>query len=992
VQEKQIVRFGPYQFEPHNAQLHRGTRVLPLTRKACEVLQCLVAQPGQLVTKEALFAAVWPEMAVSDGVLTNCITELRQALSDDARRPRFIATVHRRGYRFVAPLSPPAPAVSPAAPAPDLVAEPDSRPLPASLPPFQLGPSPLVGREAELAHLHRLYTDALHGQRHIVFVTGEAGIGKTAVVEAFVQRLGHDPELWIGHGQCIEQYGAGEAYLPLLEALGRLCWGPGGERLVALLAQYAPNWVVQLPGLLSASALADLQPTLVGTTRARMLRELAEGLEALSAERPLVLVLEDLHWSDASTVEALALLARWREPARLLVLGTYRPVDLIVHDHPLKRLKQELAAHGQCVEVPLSELSRQAVAVYVEQRGVALEASAGVSALVYRRTEGHPLFMVHMLDYLAHQDLLRAPDQGAAGGAAERTLDEAVPPGLRQLLDAQVERLAAEEQQVLEAGSVAGVEFVVASVAAGVPTTSEALEAVCERLARQGQFLEDRGLAAWPDGTVSGRYGFRHALYQEVVYQRLSAGRRARCHRLIGSREEAGYGAQASERAAELAVHFERGRDYQRAVQYLQQAAENAARRHAPHEAIALLTQALTVLTTLPETRERVQREVEMLIALGAALIATKGQGDPEVAQTYTRARQLCHHLDEPHHLFPTLRGLWHYYHVRAELQTAHALGEQLLTLAQQGHETAMRMAAHRALGTTLFMLGAVAAAHTHFAQAIALYDAHQHRAAALLYGEDVGVTSRSRDSWTLWYLGYPDQALARSQEAVTLAHQLAHPLSLSFAWGEAAVFYQFRRERQAAQEYAEAALHLTTEQGFPHWRAYGAILHGWALAHQGEAEAGMALLHEGLRARQATGAMLARPYFLSLLVEAYGAAGQSAAGLTVLTEACTLAETSGECWYVPELYRLKGTLLLQQSPDHHVEAEVCFQQAIRIAQSQQAKSLELRAATSLARLWQQQGKRTEAYALLAPVYGWFTEGFDTADLQEARALMEALA
>ncbi len=992
MREKQIIRFGPYAFEPHNAQLRRGTRVLPLTRKACEVLQYLVAYPGQLVTKEALFEAVWPEMAVSDGVLTNCITELRQALGDDARRPRFIATVHRRGYRFVAPLSPPAPAVSPAAPAPDLVSEPDPRPLPAPLPTFQLGPSPLVGREAELAHFHRLYTDALHGQRHVVFVTGEAGIGKTAVVETFVHSLRHDTGLWIGHGQCIEQYGAGEAYLPLLEALDRLCRAPGGERLVALLAQSAPSWVVQIPALLSAHALADLQHALAGTTRACMLRELAEGLEALSAECPLVLVLEDLHWSDASTVEALALLARRREPARLLVLGTYRSVDLIVHDHPLKVLKQELAAHGQCVEVPLSELSAPAVAAYVAQRGVAPEASAGVSALVYRRTEGHPLFMVQMLDYLEQQDFLRASDQAAAGGVAERRLDEAVPQRLRQLLDAQVERLTAAEQQALEVGSVAGVEFVVASVAAGVQTTPDAIEVVCERLARQGQFLEDRGLAAWPDGTVSGRYGFRHALYQEVVYQRLSAGRRARCHRLIGSREEAGYGAQASERAAELAVHFERGGDYQRTVQYLQQAAENAARRHAPHEVIALLTKALTVLTTLPETRERVQREVEMLIALGAALIATKGHGAPEVAQTYTRARQLCHHQDDPHQLFPTLRGLWLYYHVRAELQTAHALGEQLLTLAQQVQDTAMLMAAHRALGTTLFMLGAVAAAHTHFVQAIALYDAHQHRAAALLYGEDVGVTNLSRDSWTLWYLGYPDQALARSQAAVTLAQQLAHPLSLSFALGEAAVFYQFRREGYAAQEHAAAALHLATDQGFPHWRAYGAILHGWALAHQGEAKKGIEQLHQGMMARRATGAALARPYFLSLLVEAQGATGQSEAGLTALTEAFTLVETSGECWYVPELYRLKGTLLLQQAPDHHVEAEVCFHQAIRIAQSQHAKSLELRAATSLARLLQQQDKRAEAYELLASVYGWFTEGFDTADLQEARALLESLA
>ena len=291
----------------------------------------------------------------------------------------------------------------------------------------------------------------------------------------------------------------------------------------------------------------------------------------------------------------------------------------------------------------------------------------------------------------------------------------------------------------------------------------------------------------------------------------------------------------------------------------------------------------------------------------------------------------------------------------------------------------------------TLFMLGAVAAAHTHFAQAIALYDAHQHRAAAFLYGEDVGVTNLSRDSWTLWYLGYPDQALARSQAAVTLAQQLAHPLSLSFALGEAAVFHQFRREGRAAQAHAAAALHLATDQGFPHWRAYSTILHGWALAHQGEAQAGIAQLHQGMRARCATGAALVRPYFLSLLVEAHGATGQPEAGLTALTEAFTLVETSGECWYVPELYRLKGTLLLQQSPDHHVEAEVCFQHAIS---SRPRPAGEISGA---ARCHQpgppvaaaRQAGRSAAGA--GDVYGWFTEGFDTADLQEAKALLAAL-
>ena len=325
-------------------------------------------------------------------------------------------------------------------------------------------------------------------------------------------------------------------------------------------------------------------------------------------------------------------------------------------------------------------------------------------------------------------------------------------------------------------------------------------------------------------------------------------------------------------------------------------------------------------------------------------------------------------------------------------MQTAYTLGEQLLRLTQQVHETALLSAAHRVLGTTLCYLGEIALAHTHLTQGIALYDPQQHRTSAFLYGQDTGVSCRSYAAWTLWFLGYPAQGLTRSQEAVTLAQQIAYLYSLAFALGAAAMFHQFRCEAHATQERAEAVMRLATEQGFPFWKAHGSILRGWALAQQGQAQAGLAQCHQGLTAWRATGAEGLRPYFLALLADAHGVQGEPEEGLTALTEALTLVDTTGERWYEPELYRLKGALLLQQSPDNYAEAEHCFQKAMVIAQNQQAKSWELRAATSLVRLWQQQGKRQAAYDLLAPIYGWFTEGFNTADLQDAKALLEALA
>jgi DNA-binding winged helix-turn-helix (wHTH) protein/predicted ATPase len=985
--EQPTICFGPYVFEPHQARLRRGRRVHPLTRKACAVLQYLVAQPGQLVTKEALFQAVWPETVVSEGVLTNCIAELRQALGDEAKRPRFIATVHRRGYRFIAPLIPPAPAFSPASQAPDPAPAPGPSALAAPLPVPQPATPPLVGREAELAHLHRLYTDAWHGQRHVVFVTGEAGIGKTALVEAFVQGLRHDAGLWIGRGQCIEQYGAGEAYLPLLEALDRLCRGPEGERLVALLAHYAPSWVVQLPGLLSASALADVQQTLVGTTRARMLRELSVALEAVSAAQPLVLVLEDLHWSDPSTIEALAMLARRPEPARLLVVGTYRAAEVVVRDHPLATMKHELLVRGQGAELALSYLSPAAVHAYVTTRVADHDAAVALAPVVYRRTDGHPLFMVQVTDYLAPagRPLPAAP---TALGA----LAQALPPGLRELIAAQLGRLSAEEQQVLEVGSVAGVEFAVASVAAGLQSADATIEAVCERLARQGLFLDERGLETWPDGTVSGRYGLRHALYQDVLYQRLGRSRQARLHRLIGARLAQAYGERAREVAAALAVHFERGQDYPRAVPYLQQAVDTAARRHAHREVMALGTKALELLVTLPETPARVQQELDVQLALGLALQATKGAATPEVEQTYIRARALCAQVGDTPQLFPALRGLATVYYNRGALLTARDLWEQLDRLAQRTADPTHRLDAQATLAVIWFSLGDYAATQRHCAQGLALLDPTAPRAPAFHYTGASGVTCLAMAAHTLWCLGYPAQALRRSQEALAQAQALANPYSLAFAESYAASLYHRCRDAPAVQAHAEALLALATAQGFPLYVGISTFWRGWALAMQGEDAAGLAQMHHGMADLMAIGQTLARTFRLVPLAEVLGHTGQVEAGLRLLVEALAEIEASRQGDLQAETYRLRGVLLLQQAVPDPAQAAACFQQALSIARKQRAKSWELRAAMSLSRMWQHQGKRTEARELLAPVYGWFTEGFDTADLQEAKALLDALA
>jgi predicted ATPase/DNA-binding winged helix-turn-helix (wHTH) protein len=982
--ETRSYYFGPFHLDVVAAQLARGTEAVRLTAKAWGVLHYLVTHAHQLVTKDDLLAAVWGTPYVSDAALAVCIRELRQALGDDAQTPQYVETVRGRGYRFLAPLTPVSSsrlAVSPAL--------------------------PLVGREAELAQLDQAWTHTLQGTRQIVMVTGEAGIGKTSLVDAWLTQVAATDTAWLGRGQCIEQHGAGEAYLPLLEALGRLGREPEGTRLVEVLQQQAPSWLVHLSALVPPEAFAALQRRVSGTTRERMLRELAEAVEVLTVERPLVLVLEDLHWSDSATLDWLAYVARRRDRARLLVLGTYRPADAIVRGHPVHTATQELQRQGHGAELVLGYVSAAGVVTYLVQRLGAEGLPQGLAEVLYQRTHGHPLFLVAMVDALLRQGVLQ---HGATGWTLVGEVDalaRELPENLRQLIERQVEALPREDQGLLEVASVAGVECPAASIAAGVEQALEDVEVRCAALTRRGQFLQARETTDWPDGTVTAQYGFRHALYQEVLYDRVPVSRRVRWHRQIGTRLETGYGPRAREVATELAAHFVRGRDVPRAVQYLLYAGENALQRSAYPEAITHLTQGLTLLQQLPDTPQRTRQELHMQMALGSALRATQGFGHPEVAQVYARAQALCQQIGDTPALFPVLLGLRAFYTLRGELHTARELGEQLLQVAQQAQEPDLLLNASHALGGALFWAGASAAARVHLEAGLALYDRQQLYHQAALADHAPGVSCGNYLALVLWQRGYLDQARRQSAATLALAHARTLPFSQAGACSFATQLQQCCRDVAMAHTQATATITLCQRYGFAQFLGIAQVTYGWTLAAQGQPEAGLALMQQGLVAEQAVGAEVARPYCLALLAEVYAQQGQPEAGLAALAEGLAMLRRIGAYWYEAELHRLYGTLLMQadtpQSPlvrgvPHTASpappaeaAEAHLYRAWHIARHQEAKSLELRAAVSLARLWQQQGKGAEAYQLLAEVYGWFTEGFDTADLQEARALLATL-
>jgi predicted ATPase/DNA-binding winged helix-turn-helix (wHTH) protein len=971
--------FPPFRLDPKNAQLWRGRREIRLRRKTFDVLLYLVDHPGQLVTKAALLDAIWAGLTVSDSMPATCVAELRKALGDEARIPRFIETAHGRGYRFIGEVKIPT-NVAPIGKAPSVPKSPRSI---------------VVGRQDELAQLQSCYSRVLEGQREVIFVTGEAGIGKTTFVQAFLDSIAQEGAVRIGCGQCVEQYGAGEPYMPVLEALGRLCQKPAGEPLIELLNRFAPTWLAQMPALLTREERVRLQGEMQGVTQLRMLREMTQALEALTTETPLVLLLEDLHWSDFSTLELISAIARRSELARLLIIGTYRPVEILANDHPLRTMKQELELHRYCEELPLKLLTEENVVDYLAKRldSVASQKFGMLASVIHTRTDGNPLFMVNMVDYLlVDSRLLVNPREVSEAKLAETLRAHRIDAlrSIRQMIERNLERLKPEEQAVLEGASVAGAEFSSASVAAALECPQKEVEACCTRLSRRQQFVSEQGPITWPDGTVATGFRFHHALYQEVLYGRLSADHQVELHRRIAMREEAGYGEGAGEVATELANHYRCANDKQKAIQYFQLAGQRAVARGAMIEGERHFAGALELLSELPEDLARDRRELELQLAVGPALIAVKGWATSETERVYTRARELCERLDDPPELFSALFGMWAMYLDRGEFLMASELAEQLLR-AKSAYDPALLTYARLARGVTSFWMGKFLSAREYLESAITLYDPERHRPLIYRYGYDAGVASLAYAAWTLWLLGYSDQALKRSYEALTLAQRLSHPLNLAHAELFVGVLRQYRREVRSTQENAESLIAHTAEHGLTDYWAWATGLRGWAMAHQGRSKEGIAQLREGLASFTPTEALL-RPYFLCLLAESGRETDRLDDGLNALTEALAAADEHDLRFYEAETHRLKGELLWKRDDSNAAEARSCFERAIEIARNQSAKSLELRATMSLARLLRDTARRDEARSMLAEIYGWFTEGFDTADLKDAKALLDQLS
>jgi len=844
------------------------------------------------------------------------------------------------------------------------------------------GLTPLVGREQEVRLLLERWVQVKDGFGQVVLLSGEAGIGKSRLVQVLKEHVATEPQAWLTPCQCSPYYQHTALY-PWIDLLERVALRFEREesapqklsKLAGFLVQYGlplAEAVPLLAALLSLPLTADYAPLAVSPEQQKQktLHTLLTIMLRIAAQQPVLFVMEDLHWVDPSTLELLSLLVDQGPTARILALWTFRP-----------DFSPPWTGRSHLTQVTLPRLPQRQAAEMTARVAHGKVLPPEMVEQVVAKTDGVPLFVEELTKMVLESGLLQEREERYELRGPLPPL--AIPATLHDSLMARLDRLAAVKG-LAQLGATLGREFSYELLHAVSPWDEETLQRGLQQLV-EAEFLYQQGLP--PHAT----YLFKHALIQDAAYQSLLRSTRQQYHQRIAQVLEARFPELCETQPELLAHHYTEAGVLEQAISYWQRAGQRAIERSAPVEAIAHLSKGLEVLGMLPDTPARAQQELGAQIALGQAWMAAKGQGVPEVEHAYTRARELCRQVGETPEIFPVVWGLGRFYLVRAEYQTARELAEQCLSMAQRVHDAALLLVAHHALGGTLYHLGEFTLGRAHLEQGIALYDRQQHHHLAFRYGMDLGAWCLSYLAWPLWQLGYPDQALRRSNEAITLAQELSHPLSLAAALDYAAMLHYSRWERHATQERAEAGMALASEKGFPQFLTVGMMMRGWALAMQGQGKEGIAQLRQGLAALRAAGAEVARSRDLALLAEAYGKVGQTEAGLTVLAEALAVVDKTGERFWEAELHRLKGELLLVLSTDKTTEAEACFRQALDIARRQEAKSLELRAATSLSRLWQQQGKRAVACALLAPIYGWFTEGFDTVDLREAKALLEKL-
>jgi len=923
-----IYSFEECTFDTRTRDFTRSGELQHLEPQVIDVLEYLVRNRDRLVTKIDLLDNVWGDRFVSESALTSRIKSVRRACGDTGREQRIVRTAHGRGYRFVAD-------VTEGTGAPESERRPDPVPV-ASV------SSRVVGRSPDLGELESVLSAASVGARQSAFVTGPPGVGKSTVTAELIERI-DDPDAWLVlRGQCLLQRGGAEPYFAVLDALSHAARA-GGEEIVEVLERFAPSWLSQMPSLLDDDRAARLERRLLGATEQRMLREGVEAIEGLAAIRPLVLLLEDLHWADGWTLDVLELVTQRSEPASILVLGTARS-----EPGPAADLIGRLATAGRAVEVSLDGLDGEAMASLVSDLFDGGSVPAELVELIVRRSGGIPLFVNEIVTTWLRQGLVTVDAGLVVAHAAPDEMEATLPQGVRQLIERQLGRVDPQRIAVLEAASVVGTVFDGAATAAGLDRPLAEVEELLVAMGRELPYLVPMGGSSWPDGTVSTRFSFTHDLYRSAVYERISASTRAELHGAIGRSIEAGYCDQIDEQVPALATHFANSGDAAQAVSYLRRAGVQAAARSADGAAVRHLLDALDRVMQLPAGLVRDQAELEVRIALGPSLVATRGWFGEEVSENYERAMQLC---DDSECVYDESALARYGLATVTELRGEYERTAELLVPLVGGPVGDLRVEACELMACSAFHQGDF---DLSFEMAMAVLDVHEEGQDSELMARLAEHPESAANSWgslSAWGLGRSEESLDLAQRAVDAGR--SHLYALSTALEQRALLHQLRNEPDECRRWAEAAVQVAEEHGFPLRTMQGRMHLGWVQAVTGEPEAGADLLAATMRQFRLAGVRLNVPYFLVLEAEARLLAGDLDAAFGLVDEAREiLRATTRRFFFEPEIDRFEARLHLASGEPGRVDAaRNALERASQTAELMGSPVLMLRAGIDRLRL-----------------------------------------
>jgi DNA-binding winged helix-turn-helix (wHTH) protein/tetratricopeptide (TPR) repeat protein len=948
------VSFNEFELDEANACLLCNGKAVALAPTPFNLLCALARQPGALLTKDALLDAVWGHQFVTESVLKTAISDLRTALGDSPRKPRFIETVSRRGYRFIA-----VPAVAPPAPA-----------LATTVVAAGPQPSPsFIGRADAIARLQRAWEQACNGQRAGVWVAGEPGIGKTTLIEHFVASRGG---ITCARGQCVEHHGTGEPYQPVLEAMAELC--RADHTLAALLRSVAPTWLLQLPWLSTAEERDALRRELAGVGPDRMLREMGELLDRYTEQRPLLLVIEDLQWSDRATLQLIDYVARRRGRARLMWLSSFRLAEVVALDHPLNPLRHELRLQRLCQEVVLDPFSETEVADCIAQRSTSLARDEAFVRALHERTDGVPLFVSSVMTEVM--------ERTADDAAVEAQLAAmAVPESLAAIIDHYIAKLDNEPRALLSAAAVCGVEFRVDTVALALERDVTSLAEACEALVREQVWLiAPRTVAG--DEAAERPYAFRHALFRQVLYERTSPATRTHLHRKVGAALERERSAGVPVAAAELAMHFDRARQPMTALRYYAEAAEAALLHFSPASSISLTERASALLQQAPAGDERNALEIAVATLHGVAAFQSLGVGS-ESRGAFDRAYVLLQDL--PGHAMRgrLLHGFGYVLSLRGEYAQALAVAQSAEALAAGSGDPALMLAACIVHGEVHQLQGRPQAALAWIARGLAIAEALD-LAAAEVFATDPQVTLLGMLAIELVHRGRVGQARAQLQRASERARALRQPMTqLVATWHEALCEVRLdNAERVSA--LADEMQALVDECSLGQGRTAFRWFRGWAQALNGAPLEGHRRIREACEENTSLGMRSGASEVLGYAAQALLLAGDLDAAQAQLQGALQVADELAERVVLPQLWLLDAAIARAQGRAEAGAASV--RRAIGEARAQEAAWLELLA---LVNLCEHHDAAAAERSALAVLVDQLPEAGDTLQVRRARAIMQ---